>query len=192
MRLLFIFGAHAAGKMTVGQAVSRITPMKLFHNHMTIEPVIELFGAYNGAVTERLRQVVFEEFVKTDNYGLIFTFIWAFEEPHDTEYVRALTKLYQDAGAQVDYVELLCSQEVRLQRNRTENRLKEKASKRNVELSEKRMLSSESRHRCNSEPGEVCEKLRIDPDRYLRIDNTNLSPEAVAEIIADHFGYQRK
>ena len=192
MRLLFIFGAHAAGKMTVGQAVSRITPMKLFHNHMTIEPVIELFGAYNGAVTERLRQVVFEEFVKTDNYGLIFTFIWAFEEPHDTEYVRALTKLYQDAGAQVDYVELLCPQEVRLQRNRTENRLREKASKRNVELSEKRMLSSESRHRCNSEPGEVCEKLRIDPERYLRIDNTNLSPEAVAEIIADHFGYQRK
>ena len=192
MRLLFIFGAHAAGKMTVGQAVSRITPMKLFHNHMTIEPVIELFGVYNGAVTERLRQVVFEEFVKTDNYGLIFTFIWAFEEPHDTEYVRALTKLYQDAGAQVDYVELLCPQEVRLQRNRTENRLKEKASKRNVELSEKRMLSSESRHRCNSEPGEVCEKLRIDPDRYLRIDNTNLSPETVAEMIADHFGYQRK
>ena len=192
MKLLFIFGAHAAGKMTVGQAVSRITPMKLFHNHMTIEPVIELFGAYNGAVTERLRQVVFEEFVKTDNYGLIFTFIWAFEESYDTEYVRALTKLYQDAGAQVDYVELLCPQEVRLQRNRTENRLREKASKRNVELSEKRMLSSESRHRCNSEPGEVCEKLRIDPDRYLRIDNTNLSPEAVAEMIADHFGYQRK
>ena len=192
MRLLFIFGAHAAGKMTVGQAVSRITPMKLFHNHMTIEPVIELFGAYNGAVTERLRQVVFEEFVKTDNYGLIFTFIWAFEEPHDTEYVRALTKLYQDAGAQVDYVELLCPQEVRLQRNRTENRLKEKASKRNVELSEKRMLSSENRHRCNSEPDEVCKKLGVAPERYLRIDNTNLSPEAVAEMIADHFGYQRK
>ena len=192
MRLLFIFGAHAAGKMTVGQAVSRITPMKLFHNHMTIEPVIELFGAYNGAVTERLRQVVFEEFVKTDNYGLIFTFIWAFEEPHDTEYVRALTKLYQDAGAQVDYVELVAPQEVRLVRNKTENRLKEKASKRNVALSEMRMLSSESRHRCNSEPGEVCEKLRIDPERYLRIDNTHLSPEAVAEIIADHFGYQRK
>ena len=81
MKLLFIFGAHAAGKMTVGQAVSRITPMKLFHNHMTIEPVIELFGSYNGAATQRLRQVVFEEFAKTDNYGLIFTFIWAFDVP---------------------------------------------------------------------------------------------------------------
>ena len=192
MRLLFIFGAHAAGKMTVGQAVSRITPMKLFHNHMTIEPVIELFGAYNGAVTERLRQVVFEEFVKTDNYGLIFTFIWAFEEPYDTEYVRRLSKLYADAGAQVDYVELLCPQDVRLIRNRTENRLREKASKRDVELSEMRMLSAESRYRCASEPGEIYEKLGVAPESYLRIDNTDLSPEEVAEIIVRHFGYERK
>ena len=192
MRLLFIFGAHAAGKMTVGQTLSRITPMKLFHNHMTIEPVIELFGAYNGAVTERLRQVIFEEFAKTDNYGLIFTFIWAFDVPYDTEYVRALTKLYEDAGAQVNYVELIAPQDVRLVRNRTENRLKEKASKRDVALSEMRMLDAENKYRCVSEPGEVCEKLGCAPERYLRIDNTELSPETVAELIANHFGYNRK
>jgi len=192
MRLLFIFGAHAAGKMTVGQAVSRITPMKLFHNHMTIEPVIELFGAYNGAVTERLRQVVFEEFVKTDNYGLIFTFIWAFEEPHDFEYVRWLSEMYRNAGAQVDYVELIAPQDIRLERNRTENRLLHKASKRDVALSETRFLSSESRHRCVSEPGEVVRRLGIAPERYLRIDNTNLDPDAAAEMIVDHFGYERK
>ncbi len=192
MNLLFIFGAHAAGKMTVGQAVSRITPMKLFHNHMTIEPVIELFGAYNGAVTERLRQVVFEEFAKTDNYGLIFTFIWAFDVPYDTEYVRNLTQLYQDAGAQVDYVELIAPQDVRLIRNRTENRLKEKVSKRDVALSEARMLSAEETYRCVSESGEVCDKLGCAPERYLRIDNTDLSPEEVAEMIVRHFGYDRK
>lgn len=192
MKLLFIFGAHAAGKMTVGQAVSRITPMKLFHNHMTIEPVIELFGAYNGAATERLRQVVFEEFVKTNNYGLIFTFIWAFDVPYDTEYVRRLTKLYQEAGAQVDYVELVAPQEVRLVRNKTENRLKEKASKRNVALSEMRMLGAEEKYRCVSELGEIENLLGIPPERYLRIDNTNLSPDEAAEMIVSYFGYERK
>ena len=192
MKLLFIFGAHAAGKMTVGQAVSRITPMKLFHNHMTIEPVIELFGAYNGAATERLRQVVFEEFVKTNNYGLIFTFIWAFDVPYDTEYVRRLTKLYQEAGAQVDYVELVAPQEVRLVRNKTENRLKEKASKRNVALSEMRMLDAEEKYRCVSELGEIENLLGIPPERYLRIDNTNLSPDEAAEMIVSYFGYERK
>ena len=192
MKLLFIFGAHAAGKMTVGQEVSRITPMKLFHNHMTIEPVIELFGAYNGEVTQRLRQVVFEEFAKTDNYGLIFTFIWAFDVPYDVVYVRSLTKLYQDAGAQVDYVELIAPQDVRLVRNRTENRLKEKASKRNVALSEMRMLSAEEKYRCVSAPGEIVELLGCAPERYLRLDNTNLSPEEAAERIVSYFGYDRK
>lgn len=192
MRLLFIFGAHAAGKMTVGQAVSRLTPMKLFHNHMTIEPVIELFGAYNGAAVERLRQVVFEEFAKTDNYGLIFTFIWAFDVPYDEEYVRRLSKMYEDAGAQVDYVELVAPQEVRLVRNRTENRLQHKASKRDVALSEARFLDAESRYRCVSEPGEIVRRLGIAPERYLRIDNTELSPDAVADMIVRHFGYERK
>ena len=192
MRLLFIFGAHAAGKMTVGQAVSRITPMKLFHNHMTIEPVIELFGAYNGAVTERLRQVVFEEFAKTDNYGLIFTFIWAFDVPYDEAYVRRLSEMYEAAGAQVDYVELVAPQDVRLVRNRTENRLQHKASKRDVALSEARFLDAEERYRVVSEPGEVVQRLSVAPERYLRIDNTNLEPDAVAEMIVDHFGYERK
>ena len=192
MKLLFIFGAHAAGKMTVGQAVSRITPMKLFHNHMTIEPVIELFGAYNGAVTERLRQVVFEEFAKTDNYGLIFTFIWAFDVPYDEAYVRRLSEMYEAAGAQVDYVELVAPQDVRLVRNRTENRLQHKASKRDVALSEARFLDAEERYRVVSEPGEVVQRLGIATERYLRIDNTNLEPDAVAEMIVDHFGYERK
>ena len=159
---------------------------------MTIEPVIELFGAYNGAVTERLRQVVFEEFAKTDNYGLIFTFIWAFDVPYDGEYVQRLSKMYRDAGAQVDYVELIAPQDVRLVRNRTENRLKEKASKRDVELSEARMLSAEEKYRCVSEQGEVVAKLGIPPERYLRIDNTNLSPDEVAEMIVSHFGYDKK
>ena len=192
MRLLFIFGAHAAGKMTVGQAVSRITPLKLFHNHMTIEPVIDLFGCYNGAVTQKLREVVFEEFVKTDNYGLIFTFIWAFSEQADWDYVARISQMYRDAGAQVDYVELIAPQDVRLIRNRTENRLKEKPSKRDVELSETRFLSAESRYRCVSEPGEIVSGLGVAPERYLRIENENLSPEEVAEMIAVHFGYERQ
>ena len=192
MKLLFIFGAHAAGKMTVGQAVSRITPMKLFHNHMTIEPVIELFGSYNGAATERLRQVIFEEFLKTDNYGLIFTFIWAFDVPYDTECVRRLSHMYEAAGAQVDYVELVAPQDIRVERNRTENRLKEKPSKRDVALSEQRMLSTEERYRCVSTSDEIVEKLGIAPERYLRIDNANLSPDEAAEMIVRHFGYDRK
>ena len=44
MKLVFIFGDAAVGKMTVGQELIKITDLRLFYNHMTIEPVLEIFG----------------------------------------------------------------------------------------------------------------------------------------------------
>ena len=43
MKLVLIVGAGAVGKMTVGQELMKITNLRLFHNHMMIEPVIEIF-----------------------------------------------------------------------------------------------------------------------------------------------------
>lgn len=43
MKLIIIFGPHAVGKMTVGQELSKTTNLKLFHNHMTIDIVNDLF-----------------------------------------------------------------------------------------------------------------------------------------------------
>ena len=192
MKLLFLFGNCSVGKMTVGQELTKITPFRLFHNHMMIEPVLEVFGSFRPDVIAKLRSVIFEEFAKSDQYGLIFTFIWAFDVPYDEAYVRRLSEMYEAAGAQVDYVELVAPQDVRLVRNRTENRLQHKASKRDVALSEARFLDAEERYRVVSEPGEVVRRLAIAPERYLRIDNTNLDPDAAAEMIVDHFGYERK
>ena len=64
MKLVFLFGDAAVGKMTVGQALMKVTDLRLFHNHMTIEPVLEVFGRYDSKTITRLRDVVFEEFAK--------------------------------------------------------------------------------------------------------------------------------
>lgn len=47
--------------------------MRLFHNHMTIEPVLEVFGGYNFKVIDRLRNIFFEEFAESEQYGIIET-----------------------------------------------------------------------------------------------------------------------
>ena len=78
-----MIGSNADGKMTVGQELMKITGLKLFHNHMTIEPVLEIFGDYNLAAITRLRQVIFQEFARTDNYGMIFTYVWDFDQQSD-------------------------------------------------------------------------------------------------------------
>jgi len=78
-------------------------------------------------------------------------------------------------------VELVASQEVRLQRNITENRLKNKPSKRNIEFSKQLLINDDKNHRLVSYDGEITF------DNYIKIDNTDLSPEAVAKIIMGKF-----
>ncbi|MCC3359301.1 AAA family ATPase, partial [Bacillus sp. REN16] len=43
MKFVHIFGPQAVGKMTVGQELAKITELKLFHNHMTIDLVSNFF-----------------------------------------------------------------------------------------------------------------------------------------------------
>lgn len=183
MKVVFLIGNAAVGKMTVGQELMKITDLRLFHNHMTIEPVIEIFGYFDSKVINRLREVVFEEFAATENYGIIFTAMWAFDMQSDWEIHDYIKQIFmqRNENAEFYYVELVAAQEIRLQRNVTENRLKNKASKRNLEMSRQRLLSDDEKHRFESFKGE------IPFENYLKIDNSYLEPDVVARKIKEHF-----
>lgn len=176
MKLVLIVGAGAVGKMTVGQELAKITNLRLFHNHMMIEPVLEIFGKFKGDTILKLREIIFDDFINDDNYGLIHTLLWAFDMPSDWEYVKHVASKFSE----VYCVELIASQKVRLERNKTENRLYHKASKRDVKLSNIRLLNEES-HRLVSNEGE------IPFENYLRINNENLSASEVAYMIKEKF-----
>ena len=185
MKFMLICGPQAVGKMTVGEEVAKKTGLKLFHNHMTIELVSKFFS-YGTDAGKRLvhsfRQQIFDEVIKSDLPGLIFTFVWAFDAQADWDYVDALIKKFESAGADIYVVELQADIEERLRRNKTEHRLQEKPTKRNIEWSEAELLKSMKKYRLNSLENEV-------PYRnYLKIDNTYLSAEETAERIIRHFG----
>ena len=181
MKLLFMIGNAAVGKMTVGQELMKLTGLRLFHNHMTIEPVIEIFGQYNGKAINRLRQVVFEEFAKSDCYGMIFTYMWAFDQQADWDYIEYVKSIFEPYHTEFYYVELVAPREIRLERNVTENRLKNKASKRNVEVSNQRLINDDTKYRLESFEGE------IPFDNYIKIDNSKLPPDVVAKMIQEKF-----
>lgn len=179
MKLVLLVGDGAVGKMTVGQELAKITGLRLFHNHISIEPVLEVFGEINKEVIHDFRESVFRNFAKSDKYGLIFTYIWDFECETDWKEVEHLEEIFKDA--EIYCIELIAPLEVRLQRNVTENRLKHKASKRDIEASNRRVIKCTNEHRVVSREGEIPFK------NYLRIDNTNLSPEVVAKMIKEKF-----
>lgn len=181
MKLVFILGDAAVGKMTVGQELMKLTGLRLFHNHMTIEPVLEIFGSFDGKTINELRDVVFKNFAASDNYGMIFTMMMAFDMPSDWEYLEHVKSFFEPYGTEFYYVELTAPQEIRLERNSTENRLLHKPSKRDVTVSDQRLINDDRNHRCVSFEGE------IPFDNYLRIDNSFLDPVEAAKLIKETF-----
>ena len=186
MKLIFIVGPPAVGKMTVGQALKKITDLKLFFNHMSLELVNQFFD-FGTPPFERLDKLIrfeiFKEVAKSDLSGLIFTLVWAFDLKEDEDYVDDIIQIFQkeNKNLEVAIVELEANLEERLRRNKTENRLQHKASKRDVEASDKRLLYHEEKYRTNTLDGELLHK------NIFKIDNTHLKPEEVAIKIKEHF-----
>ena len=183
IRFILIFGPQAVGKMAVGHELTKITDLKLFHNHMSIELFHPFFGF--GRETWRLanllRREFFESFSRSDEYGLIFTYVWGFDLQGDWDFVKQTCDIFESKGAEVYFIELEAGIEERLMRNKTSFRLDQKPTKRNIEQSEKDLLNTMEKHRLNSDTGEITRK------NYMRINNTNLSAEEVSKMIKDKF-----
>ncbi|WP_017811969.1 DEAD/DEAH box helicase family protein [Paenibacillus shenyangensis] len=184
MKLVILLGPQAVGKMTVGQHLAAKTNMKLFHNHMSIDLVSHFFD-YGTPAGKRLvnliRREIFEEVSRSDLEGLIFTYVWAFDLQSDWDYIEQVAALFESRGGTVYYVELEADMEQRIQRNKTENRLQHKLTKRDIQWSEKDLIETHEQYRLNSLPGE------IQKTNYLRINNTDIGAEAVAEMIISRF-----
>lgn len=183
-KFIVIIGPQAVGKMTVGQELAKITGYKFFHNHMSIEMVREIFDYDKDAykrINKIIRYEILKEFSKSNEKGIIFTVCFDFGKYFLEE--KSQTDKWMDLFEESYVVELEASLEERLRRNKTANRLKNKASKRNLEWSEKDLLKSLEKHKLNSDPGEG-EKIF---KNYLKIENTNISATEVANIIKEKF-----
>lgn len=72
--------------------------------------------------------------------------MWVFDMQSDWDYIKSVTDKFEGTGGNVYYVELVADRAVRIERNKTENRLKNKASKRDIVVSEDRMLREETKY----------------------------------------------
>ena len=183
-KFIMIVGPQAVGKMTVGQELSKITNLKLLHNHMTIELLTKIFDYSKESYTKLnldFRTQIFEEFSKSKEYGIIFTYCFDFDVKEEWEIIEKWRNIFKEKGGECYFVELETTLEERLRRNKTNNRLIHKPSKRDFEWSENDIIKSTKTHRLNSYPNE------IPFENYYRIDNTNISAEETAKLIKEKF-----
>jgi len=181
MTLLFVFGPPAVGKMAVGRAIAQASDFRLFHNHATIEPLLDVFDYGTPAffrLNGEMRHRILEEAAAAD-VNLVQTYAWALDEPEDAEAVEAYLQVFLDAGREVRLVELYADLDTRLARNGTAYRLSEKKSKRDLAWSDDNVRSLEQYQLNTGIPSVGDAVLSRHP--HLRIDNTDRSPEDVAE-----------
>ncbi len=186
MKLVVIFGPPAVGKMAVGRELAKLIGFKLFHNHMTIELVLEFFdyGTQKfNILNQEFRRRIFEEVASSDLPGMIFTYVWALDEESDKRYVNGITQLFKENGGKIFYVELEATLEERLKRNVSELRLQEKPSKRDTELSQKRLLRTEKKYKMNTDNDFFYQ------ENYIKINSTKLSAEETAKLIKKEFNF---
>jgi hypothetical protein len=117
MKLLFLYGPPAVGKLTVAREVSALTGWPVFHNHMSVDLAREFFefGSPGFAkVVDTLRMAMFEAAAIEPLDGLIFTFVYGL--PHDDPWVQGVIDLVERHGGEVLFVRLRCPPEILLER----------------------------------------------------------------------------
>ena len=176
---LFIIGAPASGKMTIGQELSRLTGSTLFYNHQAIDFALEIYQDFTEEMWEFVRGITFSFLGASarNQRSVILTDVIDFSNQYQLLYLKQIQDLLDNFHQEILFVELETSLEERLRRNRTENRLKHKPLKRNIEVSEREILETTETLQLNSQhqPNEL--------HHYFKINNTNLSAEEAAKQI---------
>lgn len=173
MKLIFIYGSPAVGKLTVANEIARKTGFKVFHNHLSInaiEPIFEFGSKPFKKLIDLIRVETIAEAARVGQ-NLIYTFCYA--KGADDAHVEKITKVVEDAGGEVCFV-LLKADRKELDRRVVENSRKKMGKAKTVEM-------MDFFH-------ETYDLLSPVPHREsLIIDNTNLSAPETARKIIEHF-----
>lgn len=114
MKLVFLYGLPATGKLTVAKELASLTGFRLFHNHLTVDLLLSVFEFGSPAFVKLREQIwlsVFDEARTSGIEGLIFTFV-----PERTVRPEFIQEVFTRKNA--FFVELVCAadeRKVRLQ-----------------------------------------------------------------------------
>lgn len=122
MKLIFLHGPPASGKLTVAKALHERTGLPLFHNHLAVDVALRFFDfGTEGFV--RMREgiwlTVFREALR-EGRSFIFTFHPEASVPEG--FVGEVVEMVEEGGGKVVFVELTCPEEVILSRLATKER----------------------------------------------------------------------
>jgi chloramphenicol 3-O-phosphotransferase len=174
MKLLFLHGAPAVGKLTVAKALLRIVPGRLMDNHAAIDLALTIFEFGAPGFWELVHDVRRSAMNAAAEHGvplLVTTFCYA--EPDDRERFGQIEEIVHRHGAKLLPVFLHCSREEALRRVGHPDRV----ARRKISSGE-HLIRELDRYDLTAVPRTDCLKL-----------DTGVNPaDVTARKIVQHFG----
>jgi hypothetical protein len=174
MKLLFLHGSPAVGKLTVAKALLRIVPGRLMDNHAAIDLALTVFDFGAPGFWELVHDVRRSAFDAAAERGvplLVTTFCYA--EPEDREQFEEIEAIVQRRGGELLPVFLHCSREEALRRVGNPDRIE----RRKISSGE-HLIRELDRYDLTAVPRPDCLKL-----------DTSINPaDVTAQRIVRHFG----
>jgi chloramphenicol 3-O-phosphotransferase len=174
VKLVFIYGAPAVGKLTTAIALAEQTGFKNFHNHLSFDLVKAVFDFPTPPfqrLSETIRLATFEAAARENLPGLLFTFVYA--APVDDEFLGKVMRLVETSGGEVLFARLYCDRAIHERRALSEER------KGRGKIADVESLRGAMK-RWNLE-------AKVPFGKSLEIDNSNLDAGETARRIAEHF-----
>jgi shikimate kinase len=172
MKLIFLYGPPAVGKLTIGKELSKMTGIPLADIHSLINPIAHVFGwdhPERSRLGHEFRIELFRSAAKAGK-SLITTFGGG--GAYYDDFIQEAKKVVEDNGGQVVFVHLIASREVLLDRVKGDSR-----------AAHQKMTTVESLEKKFNEAPDVFAKALV--PEHLELDTSLQSPEASAKIIAD-------
>lgn len=116
MQIVFIYGPAASGKYTIGKALSAITDLPLFHNHLTVDLVLALHEFGTPEFIQLREEIWLAAFKSAAATGQSFIFTFHPEKTVDTATLEKLQSTVEESGGHVQYIQLKCSEAAVLER----------------------------------------------------------------------------
>jgi len=175
MKLVFIYGMPATGKLTVAKELAALTDYKLFHNHLVVDLLMEVFEFGTKSFVELRERIwldVFKSASDSGADGLVFTF--APEKTVRQEFIERTISQCKAAGDKLVFVELHCDTA------EMEKRLGSDERKRHKKLTSFELMRELASAKTFDTP-------RV-PEPDLRIDTGRHAPKESALMIARFLG----
>ena len=174
MKLIFLHGAPASGKLTVARALLDIVPGRLFDNHAAIDLARTIFDFDAPGFWELVQEVRLSALEAASRQGIaLVVATFCYSEPEDRLQFEAIEAVAQRGGGELLPVFLHCPEQ------ETARRIG------NADRAARRKITSMQGF------NGFCAGINIAPvprSGCLMLDTATRQPEATAREIVGHFG----